>query len=218
MARNYGVVVKAFNVSHEQIVYARERAAREGLASRVQFIEDDYRNAYEAADVFVSIGMLEHVGREHFGELGNVIQRTIGDVGRGLLHFIGRSAPRPLSGWIRKRIFPGAYPPSLRESLDVLEPFEYSVLDVENLRPHYMRTLSEWLHRFEHRYADIAAEFGEEFARTWRLYLAGSYVAFRTGTLQLFQVTFAGRNCKDIPMTRDHLYTPRTEQAWSTGT
>jgi cyclopropane fatty-acyl-phospholipid synthase-like methyltransferase len=62
--------------------------------------------------------------------------------GRGLLHFIGRDQPSPLNAWIRRRIFPGAYPPALREVFErVLEPPGFSVLDVENLRLHYAKTL-----------------------------------------------------------------------------
>lgn len=220
MARHYGVNVRAFNISHEQIMYAREKAARDGLTQHVQFIEDDYRNAVGTADAFVSVGMLEHVGRDHYSELGQLIHRTIGKNGRGLLHFIGRNAPRPLSNWIRKRIFPGAYPPALRESLDVLEPFEYSVLDVENLRQHYASTLIEWLRRYEEHYSEVVARFGDDFARAWRLYLAGSYVSFEAGSLQLFQITFAGRNCRTVPMTRDHIYSTATvaQRTWNTGT
>src|SRR5215469_17366322 len=66
MARNYGVTVKAFNVSHEQIVYARERARAERLDHQVEFIEDDYRNITGKFDAFVSVGMLEHVGLAHY--------------------------------------------------------------------------------------------------------------------------------------------------------
>ena len=62
MARQYGVSVRAFNVSAEQIAYARARAQAEGLADRVEFVEDDYRNVRGQYDAFVSVGMLEHVG------------------------------------------------------------------------------------------------------------------------------------------------------------
>ncbi|MBV9268527.1 MAG: class I SAM-dependent methyltransferase, partial [Acidobacteriaceae bacterium] len=117
MAREYGVRVKAFNISHQQIQHARERAREEQLDAQVEFIEDDYRNVSGRADAFVSIGMLEHVGRENYCELGRVIKRTLGDHGRGLLHFIGRSKRADFSRWIRKRIFPGAYAPSLDEAL-----------------------------------------------------------------------------------------------------
>jgi cyclopropane-fatty-acyl-phospholipid synthase len=206
MAREYGVRVKAFNISHEQIAFARERAKREGLQSRVEFIEDDYRNIADHYDAFVSVGMLEHIGREHYQELGNVIHRSIGDTGRGLLHFIGKSQPQPFSVWIRKRIFPGAYTPTLREAMDVLEPHDFSVLDVENLRMHYARTTEFWLQRYERCFDQVVERFGLTFARMWRLYLAGSIAGFRVGTLQLFQIVFAGRACKSQPWTRAHLY------------
>ena len=80
------------------------------------------------------------------------------------------------------------------------------MLDVENLRPHYAKTLECWLEAFERSYDLVARRFGPEFARMWRLYLAGSIAAFRVGTLQLFQLVFAGRDCQSIPMTREHLY------------
>ncbi len=211
MAKNYGVKVKAFNISKEQILVARESASSEGLSSQVEFIEDDYRNVAGRSDVFGSIGMLEHVGAENYRDLGQVIHRTIGDSGRGLLHFIGRNRPATFSPWVRKRIFPGAYTPALREVMSLLEPWNFSVLDVENLRFHYEKTLQHWLARFEASTHKITEMFGPEFVRAWRLYLAGSIAAFRVGTLQLFQVSFAGPTCRQIPWTRAHLYAQQTQ-------
>jgi len=212
MARHYGVQVKAFNISREQIEFARDRAKREALTSRVEFIEDDYRNIAGRFDAFVSVGMLEHVGRENYRTLGDVIHRTIGDTGRGLLHFIGKNRPQPFSAWIRKRIFPGAYTPAVSEVRDVLEPNDFSLLDVENLRLHYARTLECWLDRYEQSFDQVAERFGRNFARMWRLYLAGSIAGFRVGTLQLFQLVFAGRACNTQPLTRAHLYRDAAER------
>jgi len=212
MARRYGVRVKAFNLSHEQIVLARQRARQEGLSDVVEFIEDDYRNIAGRFDVFLSVGMLEHVGISQYVELGKVIHRTIGASGRGLLHFIGRNQPAPLSGWIRKRIFPGGYVPTLGEAMEVLKPWDFSVCDVENLRLHYAKTLEHWLARFERSAPQVSAMFDSRFLRAWRLYLAGSLVAFRVGTMQLFQITFAGPECRRIPWTRAHLYTAGSRQ------
>jgi cyclopropane-fatty-acyl-phospholipid synthase len=208
MARHYGVSVKAFNVSVEQIRFARERAAREGLADRVEFIEDDYRNATGMFDVAVSIGMLEHVGRKNYSVLADVLRRTLKrDTGRGLLHFIGRDRPRPLNAWIRRRIFPGAYPPALGEVLThIIEPADMSVLDVENLRLHYARTLAHWRERFERSEARIRGTLGDQFYRAWQLYLAGSEATFATGWLQLFQVVFAHSWGRTTGWTRAGLY------------
>jgi cyclopropane-fatty-acyl-phospholipid synthase len=206
MARHYGVTVKAFNISKEQIAVARERARKEGLDHRVEFIEDDYRNISGRFDAFVSVGMLEHLGVEHYEDLARVIYRTIGDSGRGLLHFIGRNQPHAFSPWIRKRIFPGAYAPALSQVMPMFEPWNFSVLDLENLARHYALTLEHWLARFEGAVDRVSEMFGAEFVRAWRLYLAGSLVSFRVGALQLFQIVFAGSECQRIPWTREHLY------------
>ena len=77
MAQQYGVRVKAFNISREQIAYARARAQALDLAGRVEFIEDDYRNIAGRYDAFVSVGMLEHVGPSHYDELGRLIDRCL---------------------------------------------------------------------------------------------------------------------------------------------
>jgi cyclopropane-fatty-acyl-phospholipid synthase len=212
MARHYGVRVEAYNISREQIAYARERACAEGLQDRVEFIEDDYRNINGRFDVFVSIGMLEHVGHAHYREFGEVIHRAIGDEGRGLIHFIGRDYELRFSRWIRKRIFPGAYAPTLRQAMEVLEPHRYAVFDIENLRRHYTKTLEHWMERFEKSRDRVDEMYDEWFERAWRLYLAGSIAGFRTNMLELFQIAFAGPKCRPLAWTRDHLYEKRPQE------
>ncbi len=203
MAKQYGVNVSAFNVSAEQIAYARRRAVKEGLDDRVHFIEDDYRNVSGTYDAFVSVGMLEHVGLSEYETLGRVMDRSLAGQGRGLLHFIGRNRPMPLNAWIRKRIFPGAYTPTLGEVFErVLEPQNFSVLDVENLRLHYAKTLEHWSRRFDASASEVASMFDDPFVRAWRLYLAGSQAAFGAGVMQLFQVVFARGGSNAIPWTR----------------
>ncbi len=159
--------------------------------------------------------MLEHVGLANYETLGSVIHHGLPqERGRGLIHFIGRNRREPLNPWIRRRIFPGAYAPTLVEMVqEVLEPWDFSVLDVENLRLHYARTLEHWLARFDRAAGAVAAMFDERFVRAWRLYLAGSEAAFATGSLQLFQVLFA-RGCDNrIPWTRAHLDVPAAAAA-----
>lgn len=208
MAQHYGVKVRSYNISHQQILYARERAKAAGLGENVEYVEDDYRNITGEYDVFVSIGMLEHVGRDHYRELGDVIHRCLAPAGRGLIHSIGRNKPELMNAWIEKRIFPGAYPPTLREMMDVFEGHEFSVLDVENLRLHYAKTLQHWLERFNRHAEKIENTYDSAFVRAWRLYLAGSIAGFTTGTLQLFQIVFARGTNNDLPWSRAHLYKP----------
>jgi cyclopropane-fatty-acyl-phospholipid synthase len=206
MARHYGVKVRAFNISHEQVAYARQRAQEQGLANEVEFVEDDYRNITGQYDKFVSVGMLEHVGAEHYPELGRVIDGCLKGRGLGLIHTIGRNRVKPMHRWIDRRIFPGAHPPSLKEMMEIFEGCNFSVLDVENIRLHYAKTL-EWWHALYERSAErIAKMFDERFVRMWRLYLLGSQAAFNTGELQLFQVVFAPGRDNQIPWTRNDIY------------
>jgi cyclopropane-fatty-acyl-phospholipid synthase len=206
MAREYGVEVRAWNISREQVRFAAERARREGLGGRVTYVEDDYRNIRGECDAFVSIGMLEHVGPENYGALGQVIGRCLAPQGTGLIHSIGRNRPELMNGWIERRIFPGAQPPSLGEMMAIFEPCGFSVLDVENLRLHYAETLRHWMARYLAVFDEVESTRGKGFARAWHLYLAGSVAAFTTGCMQLFQVLFARAGNNDVPASRRHLY------------
>jgi cyclopropane-fatty-acyl-phospholipid synthase len=111
-----------------------------------------------------------------------------------------------MNPWLETRIFPGSYLPTLREMMNVFEPCGFSVLDVENLRLHYAKTLEHWLERFEKAADRVEAMFDQHFVRAWRLYLAGSLAGFTTGSIQLFQVVFAHAANNTIPWTRAAVY------------
>ena len=207
MAKHYGARVRAYNISAEQIAYARQRARQEGIEG-VEFIEDDYRNISGECDVFVSVGMLEHVGPNNYGKLGEIIDRTLTADGLGLIHSIGQNVAEPMSEWLEKRIFPGSYAPTVREMMDIFEPHAFCVLDIENLRLHYARTLEHWMERFEGHAAEVTQMFDASFVRAWRLYLSGSIANFSTGSLELYQVLFSRRGNNQIPWTRAHLEDP----------
>ncbi len=206
MVRHYGVKVRAFNISHEQVRYARECAKAEGLDSRIEYVEDDYRNITGQYDAFVSVGMLEHVGRENYVTLGRVIDRCLKENGRGLIHSVGCNSQEPISEWVERRIFPGSYVPTLCQMTEIFEPFSFSVLDVENLRLHYARTLRDWLDRFDAAGDKVKQMYDASFVRAWRLYLGGCSASFSSGNLQLFQLLFSREHSNDVPWTRDYLY------------
>ncbi len=207
MAKHYGVKVKAYNVSHAQVSEARLRCKQQRLDDLVEFIEDDYRNISGTCDVFVSVGMLEHVGTANYQTLGDIIDNCLTEQGCGLIHSIGQNQSMPMNPWLVKHIFPGGYTPTLSEMMEVLEPRGFSVLDVENLGMHYARTLRDWLARFDQHEAAIHDMFDAEFVRAWRLYLAGSIANFTSGDLNLFQILFTrAAHKKHMPMNRAHLY------------
>ena len=209
MAREYGAHVTAYNISHEQINYARQKALEEKLTDKVDFVEDDYRNIEGHYDVFVSVGMLEHIGIDNYRALGEVINRVLDKEGMGLIHTIGRNQPGELNEWIEERIFPGACAPSLSQVMTIFEPCSFSILDVENLRLHYAATLGHWLERYEKNMHTFNHKYDAAFIRSWRLYLAGSQAAFTAGSLQLFQVLFTRPQNNKLPWSRSYIYSGR---------
>jgi cyclopropane-fatty-acyl-phospholipid synthase len=196
MAKQHGAIVRAYNVSGEQFAYARDQAERQGVSDRVTFVDGDFRSIAGEYDVFVSIGMLEHVGAAEYAALGDVMDRTIDRrAGRGLLHFCGRNKPRAISPWTDRYIFPGGHVPALSEvATGVLEPWDFSVVDVENLRRHYAATIQHWRDRFERQAPRITQMFDDRFVRMWRLYLAAAEACFTSGDMQLFQIMFRRPN------------------------
>ena len=88
----------------------------------------------------------------------------------------------------------------------LFENNDLSVLDIENLRLHYAKTLKGWLDRYEENMDEVRRMFDDTFARTWRLYLAGSKGAFKVGSLQLFQILFTRSSFNEIPSTRARIY------------
>lgn len=213
MAEHYGVHVSAYNISEEQVNYARQRASLEGLSDRVEYILDDYRNIKGQYDVFVSVGMLEHVAIADYEQLGRVIKGCLKADGRGLIHSIGRIIPGPINAWIERRIFPGARPPTLSEMMPIFEANALATYDIENLRLHYSKTLQAWAQRFEQQKDEIAGLMGDDFVRAWGLYLYGSLAAFNVGELQLFQVVFGHVSNNKIPWSRDYMYQPQRKRS-----
>lgn len=210
---NYGVKVKAFNISKEQIAHAREMAEKRGLTTdQVEFIQDDYRiieNESFQYDKFVSIGMLEHVGRENYQKLFEIIHKVVKPNGLAMVHTIGKSRPSPINPWMEKHIFPGGYIPSLSEIVTPLEKIEghLHVVDVHNLRYHYALTLDHWSERFEKHKDLIIEKYDDVFYRKFLLYLRASAAAFRYDGVVLFQVLLSNGYDDAAPLTRHHFYT-----------
>lgn len=202
LAKHHDVKVRSFNISHEQITHARAWARKESLTDRIEFIEDDYRNATGTADRFVSVGIFEHVGRPNHPEYFKGITKILKPGGVSLLHTITTDVERPTDPWIGKYIFPGGYIPSWREVIDRLPEFDLHLTDVQSLRMHYAMTLDEWAKRFEQHRKQITEERGEAFVRMWRLYLRASAANFRTSGLDLHQFVFTHGLNNDLPLDR----------------
>jgi cyclopropane-fatty-acyl-phospholipid synthase len=209
----YGVKVTGLNTTGSQANMVRAEIERRRLGNSLQMLSD-FRDGDREFDKVVSIGCLEHAGRDQLAELIGAHARYLKRGGLGLLHFIGHVGQMPTDYFIRRHVFPGGWIPSLAEVIVEMEKVGLEVLDVENLRRHYAITLDHWAERFDRNWERIRAldprRFDERFRRIWRVYLYGCAEMFRSpaGHTHLFQVVFSKGNVSrsSYPMTRDFLY------------
>lgn len=205
LARQHKACVTGLSLSSEQIAAARDRAEQSGLSDQVAFERRDYRQERGQYDRVVSVGMFEHVGRSGFDAFFAALQRVLRPDGVALVHSIGTMAPGGGSDpWIRKYIFPGGYLPTLSETIAAVERSGMWVTDVEVLRLHYGETLRHWSERFAAERETARRLYDERFCRMWEFYLAACEMAFRNGSLMVFQLQLAKRR-DTVPLTRDYI-------------
>jgi cyclopropane-fatty-acyl-phospholipid synthase len=204
--RNHGVTALGNTNSQSQYEHTRRKIKDLGLEDKIEVVCGDYRNLSGKYDKVVSIGMFEHVGREFIPVFMRKVNQLLNEGGLGLLHTIGKDVPSASDPWMWKYIFPGNYLPGLDEIAREMGMAGLSLLDVENLRLHYARTLDMWADNFERNVEIVRQMFDDVFVRMWRLYLRGASAGFKYGELRVFQVLFSKGLRNDLPMTRDHIY------------
>ncbi len=210
LAEHCGVHCLGIKLSGDQLKIARDRARRRGLADRVEFRLQDYRDVRGCFDAIVSVGMFEHVGRPQYQHFFEQLSDLLAADGVAVLHTIGRySPPGGINPWIRKHIFPGGYIPAASEVFAAIESSGLLTCDLELWRLHYARTLEQWNERFQTSRPAIAARMGERFCRMWEFYLLACAANFRYSDLVVFQFQMA-KSIDRLPLTRDYLYPPRS--------
>ncbi len=216
-AREYGIVGHGITLSEEQLAYAREKAAREGLADRLTFELTDYSAVKGTYDKIASIGMYEHIGRKYRAAYFQKMRSLLTEDGLFLNHAISRRAlkPRILPRRLRpeqkailKYIFPGGELDDIGSTIFEMERAGFEVQDVEAWRMHYARTTEIWHRRLDARQGEARDHVSEEKLRIWLAYLAGVSLAFSRGTMRLYQtlVSKTPKRPPPLPPTRADLY------------
>lgn len=186
-SEKYGSHVTAYNISREQVRYARENT--KGLPVRI--IEKDYREAKGHYDKVVSIGMCEHVGYKNYNTLMDVAHRCLKKHGIFLLHTIGRdTSTTHVDPWIDKYIFPNSMIPSIKQLSHSFEG-RFVVEDWHNFGTDYDKTLMEWHKNFEKNWPKFRKQYGDRFYRMWRYYLLACAGTFRSRNTQLWQIVLS---------------------------
>ena len=204
-AQKYGIEGLGNTLSQHQYEYANRKIKEMGLQGQIEVVLEDYRHLTGKFDKFVSIGMFEHVGKEYIPDFMRKASELLNQGGLGLLHTIGKETDSSGDLWTTQYIFPGAYVPNLPEIAYYLGRTGLSILDVENLRMHYAKTLDLWAQNFEKNIEKVREMFEETFVRMWRLYLHASSAGFKYAENRLYQFLFSNGLNNQLPMTREHL-------------
>jgi cyclopropane-fatty-acyl-phospholipid synthase len=212
-ARTYGVHVVGVTLSHEQAEFAQKRMVEAGVDHLVEIRIQDYREVSDGPfDAISSIGMAEHVGSAMLPVYAADLFALLRPEGRLLNHAISRRPGKPAAfsktSFIDRYVFPDGELQPIATMLDAIESAGFEVRDVESLREHYALTLRAWVANLERGWDEAVAVTSAGRARIWRLYMAGSALAFesnRIGLNQVLAVKPAARGKSGMPRTRTEL-------------
>ncbi len=208
MAKRYGAEVTVYNPVRRQNDYMRDRFERHGLGNAIRLVEGDHRDIIAEAgrfDRLVSIGVHEHAGysRRQYRLWARAIAAALKTGGLGVVSttsFMSRQMTNMLT---LEYIFPGGHLPSLPDTLAAFDAAGLMIVEVENLWPHYRRTIGEWRNNVGAHWEEIQAAdptvFTESFRRKWMMYLEGTYEVF-SDSLDLSHIVFTkGRSADYFP-------------------
>lgn len=232
-AEHYGVQAHGITLSRNQHEYVRRLITAKGLESRVHIELCDYRDKAQEApfDKVASVGMFEHVGRAHMPVYFQAVKKLLKPGGMALIHGITAAGVDNLElgagmgEFIERYIFPGGELLHVSTMLHDAAQAGLEMVDTENLRPHYARTLWAWSDALEAQLPQaanilrqqVAPERAQKALKAYRLYLAGCAMAFEQGWIALHQMLLTHPNGRidhgslrgaqsSYPFQRDYMY------------
>jgi cyclopropane-fatty-acyl-phospholipid synthase len=193
-AAHYGVAATGVTLSGPQAELAERRVKELELEDRVTIRQSDYRDVIDSFDAMASVGMFEHVGRAELSAYFESLKRLLTPGGRLLNHGIvtrDRSR-RPLGrSFMNTYAFPDGELMPVEETIGIAEQAGFELRDAESLRASYALTLRRWVTNLEANAAEAVGIAGEWTYRLWRLYMAGSAVAFERAKIGVYQLLLA---------------------------
>ncbi|MES3002598.1 MAG: cyclopropane-fatty-acyl-phospholipid synthase family protein [Pseudomonadota bacterium] len=236
-AEHYGVQATGITLSKNQLACVQRLIDEKGLQGRVKMELRDYRDLgeEEGFDKIASVGMFEHVGEANMPEYFRKIHALLKPGGMVMNHGITAGSIEAgqlgagMGDFIEKYIFPGGELLHVSHVLREMAAHGLEMVDTENLRPHYGRTLWAWSDALEARLDEARRVLettgntadADKVLRAYRLYLAGSAMSFEQGWLGLHQIlatrpdgqsqTGALRGAQSAyPFNRGYIYSPRS--------
>jgi cyclopropane-fatty-acyl-phospholipid synthase len=191
-AKHYGVRALGVTLSRKQAEWAQKKIAEAGLTELAEVRHLDYRDVAESGfDAVSSIGLTEHIGKAGLPAYVRGMYDKLRPGGRLLNHCITRhdnSERARVGGFFNRYVFPDGELLGPGYIISAIHDNGFEVRHEENLREHYAKTLTGWCANLDEHWDEAVKEVGEERARVWRLYMAGSRLGFDRNNIQLHQV------------------------------
>ncbi len=198
-AEHHDVSAVGVTLSKRQAEWGQKAAADAGLADRVDIRHQDYRDVHDGPyDAIASIGLIEHVGSAQLPSYARHLWSLLRPGGRLLNHGIARPDPARWTPWPRslgtrksflyRFVFPDGELMEVGKVVSGLHGAGFEVRHLESLREHYALTCRAWVRNLEQHWEEAVAEAGDDRARIWRLYMAGSAAGFEAGRISVHLV------------------------------
>ncbi len=206
-AGQFGCRVSTTTISHEQYQHVNHRVEDAGLASRIEVLEQDYRDLEGKFDKLVSVEMIEAVGHEYFDVFFRKSSSLLRPDGMMLVQGIVIkdqffAAHRHSADFIRQHIFPGGCLPSVTALCDSMtRASDLRLIHLEEISDHYAQTLRHWRQRFWDRIEEVRElGYSEHFIRKWEYYLRYCEAAFEERQVNVVQMLLAKPQCRFDPL------------------
>ncbi len=196
-ASQFGCHVTTTTISPAQFHKASERVQQAGLNDKIELLTADYRDLIGQFDKLVSIEVIEAIGERHLDDFFRQCNALLRPGGRCVMQAIVMpeqryAAYRRNIDFIQKYIFPGGFLPSISAIQSAVgRTSQFRLESIEDISPHYARTLEHWRQRFLDRVADVRAlGFDDRFIRMWEYYLCYCEAAFRERSVRVVQIVW----------------------------
>jgi cyclopropane-fatty-acyl-phospholipid synthase len=194
-AKYYGCRVTTTTISRQQYELAQQRVQDAGLEDRITLLFEDYRDLSGQYDKLVSIEMIEAIGHQYLDTYFDKCSSLLKPNGMMLLQAITIADQRYEEAlrevdYIKKFIFPGGFLPSIAAmSKSVARVTDMKLFHMDDIGPHYARTLADWRERFFDRIDQVRESgYSDAFIRMWEYYLCyceGGFEERDIGTVQM---------------------------------
>ena len=204
-AKNYGCSITTTTISDAQYEYAKARVVEEGLESKINVINKDYRKLDGQYDKIVSIEMIEAVGYEYISEYFRKLSSLLKPDGLMALQGITYNDQnfdtyKDSVDFIKKYIFPGSCLISISQIIDVIKnKTDLSMIDMEDITRHYAETLNRWRKNFMSVLPEVKEMgYSKAFINMWEFYFLYCEAGFLERNIGDVQMVFAKSGARDV--------------------